>query len=813
MKSKLRLLLMLLGMVASGRQAEAQLTNSVYGFYWTAFPGAGCFATSVNGFANIAYLQWTTPEDADQIIACNSKLLLDTTWVFWDGTNSLRADYQSIWNNYKAQFTPYYISQIAAFYVMDEPYLHGLTPAQLQTAAGCIKADFPNIPVAVTFAYPSLTNFNSSSWIPANLDWISFDQYGNFGAIAGLLSTIETYKQPNQKIFLTTQGFRSGDPDATVAAWSYDYHDLYLSDPEIFGQLVFLCRGSREYVFPTDGAMPLTYAVQQTIGAEVLKMGNSFKRAFSDMFESAPLWTANWASVGAWARATTPVRTGTYAAKIYGPVTDSALTSKAIGVSGARKASVNFWWYIHSLASGEYVRCDIKLDNGAWTQKASLDGGGGSGDQWLHVIASDIDVSGATNFYLRFRGTMSSSGKYGCVDSVNVCKWADPTVTTWPTATAIASGQTLTFSTLNGGSATPGGSFSWAVPLMVPSVGNTAQSVIYTPADTANYNRIRGGVTVMVKGNPTVTTWPTATTITYGQTLASSTLNGGSATSAGTYSWTTPNTVPTAGRSQQSVTYTPVDTTNYSPVSGSVPVTTIALNLLVNGDFKANAAAFVGNNGILGPPNAATITGWTAGLGVIGLNGPATSAGSGYAPLNGDGGYAFAFSSWGSDSSGLSQTLSGSYTPGTRYELNFDAAQFRWAPSKAFRVSISDNTHTHFTTQVEGVDLDSTPLTSFTHFSYVFTSPATFDGPCVIHLLNLDQGASPYGVDFANVTLWASPVTLDIARSGPNLQLTWSYGTLLEANAITGPWKTNRATSPYLVAPAGNKKFYRVRTS
>jgi len=738
MKPKLRVLLALLAMIAGGQPAEAQLTNSVYGFYWTAFPGAGCFATNVNGFENLAYLQWTTPADADQIIACNSKLLLDTTWVFWDGTNSLRANYQAVWDSYKAQFSPYYISQIAAFYVMDEPYLHGLTPAQLQTAVACIKADFPNIPVAVTFAAPSVDNFNSSSWIPANLDWISFDVYNNFGAVAGLLSKLETYKQPNQKIFLTPQGWRSGDTDATVAGWSYDYHDLYLSDPEILGQLVFLCRGAREYVFPSDGAMPLTYAVQQTLGTEVLKMGNSFKRAFSDMFESAPLWTANWTSVGAWSRATTPVRVGSYAAKIFGPVTDSALTSKAIGVSDARKASVNFWWYIHGLASGEYVRCDIKLDNGAWVQKASLDGGGSSGDQWLHVMAGDLDASGATNLYLRFRGKMNSVSKYASVDSVNVCKWADPTVTTWPTATGIAYGQTLASSTLSGGSATPAGSFTWAVPLTVPTLGTTTQSVIYTPTDTGNYNRIRGSVSITV---------------------------------------------------------------------------TNARNLIANGDFMANAAGFTGNNGILGGDNPLAITSWTAGAGNIGLNGPATSVGSPYGPLNGDDGYTFAFSSWGSASSGLSQTLSGDYTPGVQYGLSFDASQFRWAPSKAFRVSITDNTQTHFTTQVGGVNLDSTPLESFTHFSYVFTAPATFNGPSVIQLLNLDSVTPVAGVDFANVSLRlipAAPVTLYIARSGSNLQLNWTNGTLLEANEVTGPWTTNGATPPYLVAPTGNKKLYRV---
>jgi len=159
----------------------------------------------------------------------------------------------------------------------------------------------------------------------------------------------------------------------------------------------------------------------------------------------------------------------------------------------------------------------------------------------------------------------------------------------------------------------------------------------------------------------------------------------------------------------------------------------------------------------------------------------------------------------------LSQTLSGGYAPNTQYELSFDAAGFRWAPSKAFRVSIADNTQTHVTTQVGGVDLDSTPLVSFTHFSYVFTAPALFNGPCVIKLLNLDSVTPVAGVDFANVTLWASPVTLYIARSGLSLQLTWSNGTLLEANAVTGPWTTNSATSPYLVAPAGNQRFYRVQ--
>jgi hypothetical protein len=70
---------------------------------------------------------------------------------------------------------------------------------------------------------------------------------------------------------------------------------------------------------------------------------------------------------------------------------------------------------------------------------------------------------------------------------------------------------------------------------------------------------------------PTITTWPTASTITYGQSLASSTLSGGVASPGGVFAWTSSSTVPEAGSSSQSVTYMPTDTT-YSRVQGTVRV-------------------------------------------------------------------------------------------------------------------------------------------------------------------------------------------------------------------------------------------------
>jgi hypothetical protein len=67
-----------------------------------------------------------------------------------------------------------------------------------------------------------------------------------------------------------------------------------------------------------------------------------------------------------------------------------------------------------------------------------------------------------------------------------------------------------------------------------------------------------------------------------------------------------------------------------------------------------------------------------------------------------------------------------------------------------------------------------------------------------------------------NVTLnsasLAAPVTLSMTpAANGQLQLTWPQGTLLEATSLAGPWATNSNTSPYLFAPSGPQKFFRVQ--
>ena len=86
------------------------------------------------------------------------------------------------------------------------------------------------------------------------------------------------------------------------------------------------------------------------------------------------------------------------------------------------------------------------------------------------------------------------------------------------------------------------------------------------------------------RADPDVTAWPTAGIITYGQTLADATLTGGSATPAGNFAFTAPGTVPGAGAASYSVTFTPLDATNYNVATGSAEVTVNQRAITVTAD-------------------------------------------------------------------------------------------------------------------------------------------------------------------------------------------------------------------------------------
>lgn len=153
-----------------------------------------------------------------------------------------------------------------------------------------------------------------------------------------------------------------------------------------------------------------------------------------------------------------------------------------------------------------------------------------------------------------------------------------------PTAAAeLTYGQTLADSTLTGGKAVNpntqeevAGTWNWADDTVKPTVDNQGYQVVFTPNDTANYNRIEATVGVTVKkAVPTISEAPTASDLTYGQTLSESTLTGGAADTDGTFIWAKADTRPEVKDSnvtEYEVVFTPTDTVNWENAAAQAKV-------------------------------------------------------------------------------------------------------------------------------------------------------------------------------------------------------------------------------------------------
>jgi len=110
---------------------------------------------------------------------------------------------------------------------------------------------------------------------------------------------------------------------------------------------------------------------------------------------------------------------------------------------------------------------------------------------------------------------------------------------------------------------------------VVTGVAVGTVTITATQAAASGYNATASTtytLTVTI-GTPTITAAPTASGITYGQTLASSTLSGGTASVAGVFAFTTPGTAPSGGTAAQGVTFTPTNTTNYASTTTTANVT------------------------------------------------------------------------------------------------------------------------------------------------------------------------------------------------------------------------------------------------
>jgi hypothetical protein len=102
-------------------------------------------------------------------------------------------------------------------------------------------------------------------------------------------------------------------------------------------------------------------------------------------------------------------------------------------------------------------------------------------------LVIDANQAGNSNYYAANQ-----------VQATVVVNQAAPTVSAWPTASAITSGQTLASSTLAGGTASVPGAFAWVTPTTVPATGTASESVIFTPTDATDYTAVSADVSVIV---------------------------------------------------------------------------------------------------------------------------------------------------------------------------------------------------------------------------------------------------------------------------------------------------------------------------
>ena len=231
----------------------------------------------------------------------------------------------------------------------------------------------------------------------------------------------------------------------------------------------------------------------------------------------------------------------------------AALSAGTLAVGASCTLPISFVPTAVGSLSGSLVLTDNNLNVPNATQTISLSGTGTGGT--VNTTASLGSSQNPSSYGQSVTITATVSATSGT---------ATPTGTVQFSVDGSPAGSAVTLS---------GGTAAYATSTL--AAGAHSITAVYTPGTGSAF--ITSSATalsqVVNKATSSVTTWPTASSITYGQTLASSTLTGGVSTPAGSFAFTTPTTTPNAGTASQSVTFTPTDATDYSTLTGTAGVT------------------------------------------------------------------------------------------------------------------------------------------------------------------------------------------------------------------------------------------------
>ena len=165
------------------------------------------------------------------------------------------------------------LDKVAAIYMLDEPYYHGLNAGQVQAEVGQIQAAFPGKMIAYTTDAGHLGNQP-----PSGVDLVGFDNYcQGRGTVEQQLTTLENalpaQSDQHMVLFPESTNFSGQDgpngcstvSDATIAGNNADYRAIATQDPRVVSLENFRWINAQQ---ATD--MPLTTQEQQTLGKAVI---------------------------------------------------------------------------------------------------------------------------------------------------------------------------------------------------------------------------------------------------------------------------------------------------------------------------------------------------------------------------------------------------------------------------------------------------------------------------------------------------------------------------------------------------------------
>ncbi len=187
-----------------------------------------------------------------------------------------------------------------------------------------------------------------------------------------------------------------------------------------------------------------------------------------------------------------------------------------------------------------------------------------------------------------------------------------PTIT-WATPAAIVYGTALGATQLDA-TASVAGTFSYSPAAgAVLTAGQHTLSLVFTPTDSTDYSSAVASVMLTVNRATPVVTWPTPATVPTGTVIGATQLNA-TANVLGTFTYTPASGTyfSSPGSFGLSVSFAPVDSTDYAPASAAVTLTVVPASetssVTTNGatSVTVNSATL---NGVV-TPNSSDTHGW-----------------------------------------------------------------------------------------------------------------------------------------------------------------------------------------------------------